>query len=94
MRLRALALTVTVAAAGLTGCGAGSTTGAPYDYDAPLKPGEGMLGDATTFRLGEKKEATPAEFTAYQKWKETASAQEREEFEAFRKWQDTRKKTQ
>jgi hypothetical protein len=53
-----------------------------------------MLGDATTFQLGGKKEATPAEFTAYQKWKETASAQEREEFEAFRKWQDTRKKTQ
>ena len=94
MRVGALALMVAVAAAGLTGCGAGSTTGAPYDRDGPLKPGEGMLGDATTFRLGEKKAATPAEFSAYQKWQETASTQEREEFEAWRKWQDTRKKTQ
>jgi hypothetical protein len=92
MRVGALALVV--AAAGLAGCSSGSTTGAPYDRDGPLKPGEGMLGDATTFQLGGKKEATPAEFTAYQKWKETASTQEREEFEAFRKWQDTRKKTQ
>jgi hypothetical protein len=92
MRVGALALVV--AAAGLAGCSTGSTTGAPYDRDGPLKPGEGMLGDATTFQLGGKKEATPAEFTAYQKWKETASTQEREEFEAFRKWQDTRKKTQ
>ena len=91
MRVGALALVI--AAAGLTGCG-GSTGVAPYERDAPLKPGEGMLGDATTFQLGGKKEATPAEFTAYQKWKEAASAQEREEFEAWRKWQDTRKKTQ
>ena len=92
--MRVVALALVVAAAGLAGCSSGSTTGAPYDRDGPLKPGEGMLGDATTFQLGGKKEATPAEFTAYQKWKETASTQEREEFEAFRKWQDTRKKTQ
>lgn len=92
MRLGALALVI--AAAGLAGCSAGSTTGAPYERDLPLKPGEGMLGDATTFQLGVKKEATPVEFAAYQKWKETASTQEREEFEAWRKWQDTRKKTQ
>lgn len=93
MRLGALALVI--AAAGLAGCGA-ATTGQPYetDRDRPLKPGEGMLGDSTTFRLGEKKAATPAEFAAYQKWRETASTQEREEFEAWRKWQDTRKKTQ
>jgi hypothetical protein len=92
MRLGALALVV--AAAGFAGCGTSTGVSQPYDRDPPLKPGEGMLGDSTTFRLGEKKEATPAEFSAYQKWKETASAQEREEFEAFRKWQDTRKKTQ
>jgi hypothetical protein len=92
MRLGALALVI--AAAGLAGCGA--TPGQPYvnDRDTPLKPGEGMLGDATTFQLGVKKEASPAEFAAYQKWKETASTQERAEFEAWRNWQDTRKKTQ
>jgi len=93
MRLGALALVV--AAAGFTGCGT-ATMGQPYetDRDRPLKPGEGMFGDSTTFRLGEKKAATPEEFSAYQKWRETASTQEREEFEAWRKWQDTRKKTQ
>jgi len=91
MRIGALALVI--AAAGLAGCSAGSTTGAPYDHDAPLKPGEGAFGDSTTFRLGEKKQATPAEFAAYEKWKETASAQERQEFEAWRNWQDMRKKT-
>ena len=93
MRVGAFALVV--AAAGFAGCGT-STPGQPYetDRDRPLKPGEGMLGDATTFQLGGKKEATPAEFTAYQKWKETASTQERQEFEAWRNWQDTRKKTQ
>jgi hypothetical protein len=93
MRLGALALVV--AAAGFTGCGT-ATMGQPYetDPDRPLKPGEGMFGDSTTFRLGEKKAPTPAEFSAFQKWKETASAQEREEFEAWRNWQDMRKKTQ
>jgi hypothetical protein len=92
MRLGALALVV--AAAGFAGCGAATGGSQPYDRDPPLKPGEGAFGDSTTFRLGEKKEATPAEFTAFQKWKETASAQERQEFEAWRHWQDTRKKTQ
>ena len=92
MRIGALALVI--AAAGLAGCSAGSPTGAPYERDAPLKPGEGMLGDATTFQLGGKKEATPAEFNAYQKWKDTASNQEREEFEAWRNWQKARKSPQ
>jgi len=93
MRVGALALVV--AAAGFAGCGT-STVGQAYqsDRDKPLKPGEGMLGDATTFQLGAKKEATPAEFTAYQKWRETASTREREEFEAWRNWQEMRKKTQ
>jgi hypothetical protein len=92
MRLGALALVV--AAAGFAGCGTSTSGAQPYDRDPPLKPGEGMLGDATTFQLGVKKEATPTEFAAYQKWKETASAQERQEFEAWRNWQDMRKKTQ
>lgn len=94
MRFGLLALVV--AAAGfLAGCGT-STMSQPYatDRDKPLNPGEGMLGDATTFQLGAKKEATPVEFTAFQKWKETASAQERQEFEAWRNWQEMRKKTQ
>jgi len=93
MRVGVIALVV--AAAGFSGCGT-STMSEPYatDPDRPLKPGEGMFGDATTFELGRKKEATPTEFTAYQKWKETASAQERQEFEAWRNWQDMRKKTQ
>jgi hypothetical protein len=93
--MRVVALALVVAVAGFAGCGSSTTGGSqPYDRDPPLKPGEGAFGDSTTFRLGEKKAATPAEFTAYQKWKETASTQEREEFEAWRKWQDTRKKTQ
>ena len=82
-------------AAGLSGCGGPAK---PYvnDRDAPLPPGQGMLGDSLTWR---SKRATPAEPGAmtpatvddkeeFQKWRQSSGNAERQEFEEWRAWQE------
>jgi ABC-type glycerol-3-phosphate transport system substrate-binding protein len=91
MRKRAFALAL-AAAAGLAGCG-GGTPIKPYtsDRDAPLPPGQGMLGDALTWRSTRAPSATSAtvdDQEEFRKWRQSAGNAERQEFEEWRAWQE------
>lgn len=79
-------------AAGLAGCGG---PGKPYvnDRDAPLPPGQGMLGDALTWRSTRASAppgATPSidDKEEFQKWRQSSGNAERQEFEEWRAWQE------
>ena len=78
------------AAAGLAGCGG---PGKPYvnDKDAPLPPGEGMLGDALTWRSNRAIAPTQASVDdreEFLKWRQSSGNAERQEFEEWRAWQE------
>jgi|SoiMethySBSTD1v2_1073268.scaffolds.fasta_scaffold362565_4 hypothetical protein len=93
MRKQAIVLAL-AAAAGLAGCGAGSAKPYVNDRDAPLPPGQGMLGDALTWRSTRAtapQGATPAtvdDKEEFQKWRQSSGNAERQEFEEWRAWQE------
>jgi hypothetical protein len=97
VRKHAIALAVATAA-GLAGCGV--EPGKPYvnDRQDPLKPGEGMFGDAATFYWQPRPNAespanpmTAAEAEEFKKWRAEVGKAERQEFEDWKAWQEWKK---
>ena len=91
MRKHAFALAL-AAAAGLAGCGSSAPIQPQTSArDAPLPPGQGMLGDALTWRSTRAPSATagPVDDQAdFRKWRQSAGNAERQEFEEWRAWQE------
>jgi hypothetical protein len=95
MKKQALVLALATAA-GLSGCGGGSAKPYVNDRDAPLPPGQGMLGDALTWRSTKSAPPQPGAMTPatvddkeeFQKWRQSSGNAERQEFEEWRAWQE------